>query len=133
MRIKTKYNSQILVFVLAAIFANVTACGDSDSTATDAAASADAVSEFDAEMNDSWGATCSTDSDCIQPTQVCTKEPGANEGYCTIRCKNNMDCYDAGAPSQTWSCNAVFSCDVSEQTWCGPKDEVGLGPIIECP
>ena len=79
-----------------------------------------------------WGALCASESDCASPTDICVMQPGASEGYCSIQCEANQICYDAGAPDTSWTCNAVFSCTIASQTWCGPTSEVGQGPIIEC-
>ena len=84
------------------------------------------------EVSENWGAYCTADSDCGAPTDFCIKQPGASDGYCSIQCASNQVCYDAGADTATWTCNAVFSCLIASQTWCGPSTEIGQGPVIEC-
>ena len=89
--------------------------------------------ETSSEVSEFWGAYCTDDAECGAPTDYCVKQPGESEGYCSIRCSANSVCYDAGADQATWSCNAVFGqCSTPDFTWCGPKEEVGVGPIEEC-
>ena len=89
--------------------------------------------ETSTEVSEFWGAFCTADAECGAPTDYCVKQPGQSEGYCSIKCSANSVCYDAGADQETWSCNAVFGqCSTPDFTWCGPKEEVGVGPIEEC-
>ena len=89
--------------------------------------------ETSTEVSEFWGAFCTADAECGAPTDYCVKQPGESEGYCSIKCSANSVCYDAGADQETWSCNAVFGqCSTPDFTWCGPKEEVGVGPIEEC-
>ena len=93
----------------------------------------DTTEETSTEVSEFWGAFCTADAECGAPTDYCVKQPGESEGYCSIKCSANSVCYDAGADQETWSCNAVFGqCSTPDFTWCGPKEEVGVGPIEEC-
>ena len=95
--------------------------------------SEETTEETSTEVSEFWGAFCTADAECGAPTDYCVKQPGESEGYCSIRCSANSVCYDAGADQATWSCNAVFGqCSTPDFTWCGPKEEVGVGPIEEC-
>ena len=99
---------------------------DTDMGDTDATGGTDESSE--------WGKVCTGDADCGAPTDYCVMAPGYTEGYCSMQCANNAACLDAGAPADTWTCNAVFSCDDLANTWCGPNSEIeeSGGFIIEC-
>ena len=70
---------------------------------------------------------------CGGPTDLCIKQPGSSVGYC-IQCSSTGVCHDAGAPVEDWTCNAVFTCLIPSNTWCGPYSEIeeSSGFLIEC-
>ncbi len=79
-----------------------------------------------------WFDICTTDEECAAPTDYCVTQPGAPEGYCTIRCEG----LDACSDSPGWTCNTVSfaGCDDVSTNWCGPLDELETfaGVIIAC-
>ena len=70
-----------------------------------------------------WGLECSDDAECPSPTNMCAKQPGAPTGYCSTQCGSTQECHDSGAPTESWTCNAV-SCSIPAMTWCGPNSEI---------
>ncbi len=67
-----------------------------------------------------WGAQCREDAGCAAPTDYCVIQPGATEGYCTIRCPNlGSDC-----TFEDWTCNVIGACGAPAATWCGPPSEI---------
>lgn len=84
-----------------------------------------------AEEAPAWGAACTSDEDCGAPTDYCVVQPGAEEGYCTIRCpEGGADC-----TFDDWTCNIIGTCDAPAATWCGPPEEIDNsgGFLIACP
>ena len=81
--------------------------------------------------DDAWGVVCTEDTDCAAPTDLCVKQPGAADGYCSISCPNlGADC-----TYSDWTCNVVGECTSPLATWCGPPDEPeATGGIVKaCP
>lgn len=81
--------------------------------------------------DDAWGVICTEDIDCAAPTDLCVKQPGATEGYCSISCPNlGADC-----TYSDWTCNVVGECTSPLATWCGPPDEPEAtgGVVKACP
>ncbi|MEC8025643.1 MAG: hypothetical protein VX223_17055 [Myxococcota bacterium] len=81
--------------------------------------------------DDAWGVICTEDTDCAAPTDLCVKQPGATEGYCSISCPNlGADC-----TYSDWTCNVVGECTSPLATWCGPPDEPEAtgGVVKACP
>ena len=98
------------------------ACGDeSDSSmATDGDASSLTGEES------GWNKVCESDDDCEAPVGLCSKQPGATEGYCSVPCGTTADC-----PYGDWSCNVIGGCEMPAATWCGPRQETeDFAPIV---
>ena len=108
---------------------DATDAADDATDATDETAVED--TEVDAELT--WGLECADNADCPAPTNICAKQPGAAAGYCSTQCTSTTECHDNGAPTDTWTCNAV-SCSVPAMTWCGPNSELeeSNGFLSEC-
>ncbi len=109
-----------------------------DSGGEDAAADSggeDAVADSGGEdaPAGSWGAVCTTDGECEAPTDYCVIQPGAPEGYCTLRCEGFAACADA---PETWTCNTLSftGCEDFDTNWCGPNSELETfsGIVIAC-
>ena len=86
--------------------------------------------EGEATEEVAWGALCTTEADCAEPTDFCVMQPGATEGYCSIECPNaGADC-----TFEDWTCNVVGTCDAPMATWCGPPEEIeeGGGVVVAC-
>ena len=73
----------------------------------------------DAASNELWNAVCADDSDCAAPINLCSKAPGAAEGYCSKACATTADC-----PYGDWSCNVIGGCEMPAASWCGPREEI---------
>ena len=84
----------------------------------------DGVDPSNDELDDAerWSQSCTSDSNCMAPTDYCAIQPGDTEGYCTVHCDSTTLCRQLGVPAD-WTCNAL-TCDVEAFTWCGPNSEI---------
>ena len=104
-----------------------------DSTTESTDEDSESTDETSEEAGDegNWGAVCVEDADCGAPTDLCVKQPGETEGYCSIECPNlGADC-----TYEDWTCNIIGSCLSPLATWCGPPDEPEQtgGVVVACP
>ena len=92
-----------------------------------------AVEEPAVDEELTWGVECTEHSDCPEPTNMCAKQPNTPTGYCSTHCGSTSECHDNGAPTDTWTCNAVI-CSIPAMTWCGPTTELEEfnGFLSEC-
>ena len=76
-----------------------------------------------------WNKTCMSDDDCDEDVGLCSKQPGAETGYCSIPCSTTSEC-----PYGEWTCNVIGGCESPAATWCGPSQETqDFAPIVtEC-
>ena len=105
-------------------------CGDEDSNETvNAGAGDEGGTAGETASENGWNAVCAESADCAEPTNFCAKQPGEDEGYCTIPCETTADC-----PYGEWSCNVIGGCAAPAATWCGPRAEVEMftGIIEAC-
>ena len=144
-------NKLATILMAGAVAATLVACGDDDTTTTTNGAGGNATTSSTASgmggmggmggnasttaggmggSSGDWDASCASDGDCTGATNFCVKQPNSPTGYCSIQCTATSVCTMAGAPAD-WTCNAV-DCTIPAFTWCGPKSEIGMGPIKEC-
>ena len=125
-----KRQTSSLALSIALLTLTAFACGGEDSPTPPAAGGGGDGGEAAQDAPASWGATCLEDAECEAPTDYCVKQPGNDEGYCTVRCPNlGADC-----TFEDWTCNIVGTCAQPMATWCGPPEEVenGGGVVVAC-
>ena len=108
------------VLLLGAV-AMLWACGDE----SDSSMATDGDASLTGEES-GWNKVCESDDDCDAPVGLCSKQPGATEGYCSVPCGTTADC-----PYGDWSCNVIGGCEMPAATWCGPRQETeDFAPIV---
>ena len=104
--------------------------GESEDWSDEEAAEGESWSTDADDDEGAWGATCFDDSWCYGAADMCIKQPGATQGYCSAPCPNlGSDCSYAD-----WTCNVIGTCDAPAASWCGPPEEIeeSDGFVIAC-